>query len=67
MWRCGLGKISVRADALYSKASALTPLTLTLSRKRERGAAKRVAFRDGSYRSGAKCDSLAPPEIVAAP
>ena len=35
--------MSVRADALNSEASALTPLTLTLSRERERGTTKRAA------------------------
>ena len=35
--RCQFRTVSVRADALHFEASALTPLTLTLSRVRERG------------------------------
>ena len=42
-WRCGIKNKSVRADALDTEASALTPLTLTFSRKRERGAADLAA------------------------
>ena len=42
-WRCGIKEASVRADALNPEASAQKPLTLTLSRKRERGAADRAA------------------------